>query len=386
MFDQKAAVERWRARLAETGSLFEADLDELESHLHDHLESLEEVGITGGDAFQTATRRLGDTRSLADEFAKVNPLLAWRAALFWITAGVLLVFGLRPVQELSEHAVIASCMALRLGKTAVSIAVWALAFASPLVFFAVLFPLARRRIESPLPWARSPVFRVGLLVGCALLMLASHLLLDWGFLYAFEKRWSVPALLAAYDAVGNASYALAVAAPIFLVVVAVRQRALAMKNRAAAAPLFWLAVGIFVGAVRCELHLFVREAAMACASVAKLGPAQMNALMWIVTLGCPLVLFASTYGYLRHGAPGPSRVLRAPFVLVVMAASGAMAIAAVFLTNPIASSARIPSAVALAAWNAWFLAGIVTSCALPVIVGGLMLRTLRAGTLALRVD
>jgi hypothetical protein len=384
MFDQRLAIERWRAQLAGTGALFEADLDELESHLHDHLEALEELGITGAEAFETATERLGETRSLADEFAKVNPLLAWRAALFWITAGVLIVLAGFPVLSFSLHATIASCMALHLGHTAVQVAAWVVGFAAPLAFLAVLFPLARRRIDSPLPWARSPVFRVALVAGSALLLLASHLLGDWGWLYWVEMKRFGPASRETWASVSVVSDALAIAVPLFLGGVAVRQRALAMKNRAAAAPLFWLAVGVFIGSVRCELHVFVRSAALAGGSLAKLHPGQMGAVMWIVTLGCPLLLFWSTYAYLRHRAPGPSRLLRAPFVLVAMAASGALAIAAVFATNPVGSIGFSSYEIAKEGYDAWLLAGIVTSCALPVIVGTLMLRLLRAGTLALK--
>jgi hypothetical protein len=383
MFDQRKAIDGWRAELAETGALFEADLDELESHLHDHLEALEEVGITGEEAFTTATERLGESRSLSDEFAKVNPLLAWRAALLWITVGIFTVLALRPVHMLSEHAIIAASMALHLGKTMITIGTWMVSFASPLVFFAVFFPLMRRRVDAPLPWARSPVFRVGLLVGCAVLMLASHLLAEWGWLTSFEQRWAGPLLRSAYHSSESASYALAVAAPLVLGGIAVHQRALALKDRATAAPLFWLAVGIFVGAVRSEVHFFVRPAAVVLGNLAKLQSGQMALLMWIVTLGSPLLLFASTYVYLRHRAPRPARVLRTPYVVAAMAGSGALAIAAVFATSPVQGYAweLLEDGSGVSGFYAWLLAGIVTSCALPVIVGTIMLRLLRAGTL-----
>lgn len=65
-----------------------------------------------------------------------------------------------------------------------------------------------------------------------------------------------------------------------------------------------------------------------------------------------------------------------------MAGSAAIAIAAVFATDPVAGYGDRSVEVASAGFNAWLLAGIVTSCALPVIVGAIMLRLLRAGTAA----
>ena len=384
MFDETKAIAAWRGRLAETGTLFEADLDELESHLHDHLEGLEEVGITGESAFLIATERLGETRALADEFAKVNPLLAWRAALFWISAGVMLVLGLKPVQDFAIHGAVAAAMALHLQKPLVTILMWAVTFGSPLAFFAIAFWYARRHVEAPLPSARHAVVRVGLIVGCAVLMLAAHLGLEWGWLVRYEYRWSGATIDAAGEAIGDAYYALAIAAPLFLGGMAYRQRALVLQDRTSAAPLFWLAVGLFIGSVRCELHRFVRHAAFAGGGLAHLGADQMGALMWVVTLGCPLMLFASTYAYLRHRAPGPTRLVRARGVLLAMACSGAIAIAAVFATGPVsghAYSLLTPDAM-FAGFRGWLFAGIVMSCALPVLVGTIMLRLRSAASLA----
>lgn len=384
MFDEKHATQRWRVQLAETGALFEADLDELESHLRDHLDGLAEVGITGEAAFTAATDRLGETRLLADKFAAVNPLLAWRAALFWMTGGILIALVGRPVIAFGLDATILGCMALGLGKAATSVAVWTESLAAPIGFFAFLFPLAARRVESPLPWARAPVFRVCLIVGSALLMLGFHLHSYFGWLDRVEWRWSRPMALVAWNAASSATYGLAIAAPLFLIGIAVRQRALAMKNRVAAAPLFWLAVGIFVGAIKWELHLFVRSAVLTAGGLAELQPAQMSILMWVVALGCPALLFGSTYAFLRHRSPGPARVLRAPLVLVAMMGSAALAIGAVFATGPVSSYGTFRPDVWNAGSTAWLFAGIVTSCALPVIVGSLILRLHRAGTLAAR--
>jgi len=384
MFDEKTALVAWRSKLAETGTLFEADLDELESHLRDHLDGLAEVGITGEEAFAVASARLGETRALDEEFAKVNPLLAWRAALFWISAGVMMVLGLRPLQELATLGVIAITMSLHFGNVLATIAMWSVAFVSPLAFFGVIFPLVRRRLAAPLWCGRTPTLRIGVIVACAVLMLATHLISDWGwFSFHAQRRWGL-GLTYVHRATDHASYALAVVAPIFLGVIAVRQRRLVLRDRAGAAPLFWLAIGLFIGSVRSELHVFVRFAAFATGGALHLGADSMTRLMWVVTLGCPLVLFASTFAYLRHRAPGPDGFVRARGALVAMAFSGAIAIAAVFVTGALGT--RVWSTLSGDAISAgvfsWLVAGIVTSCVLPVAVGTLMLRLRNAASLA----
>jgi hypothetical protein len=384
MFDRSKAIAEWRARLASSGAMFEADIDELESHLHDAIEGLEKTGVTGEEAFRAATEQLGDTRLLADEFAKINPLLVWRAALFWISGGVFLVLALLPLQQLAIDAVIASCMIVHAGPLVITAATWSVAFASPLLFFGVLFPWARRHLDSPLPWARAPWFRVSMLVGASVLMLASLMGCDWGWIYFHMKRWSGPMLDHAYHQSMNATYALAVTGPIVLGVLALRYRALAIKTGALSAPLFWLAVGLFIGCVRSELHNFVRAAALACAGLLRLAPGQTATMMWVLTLGCPIVLFASVVGYLRYRAPTPSRLLPSRGVLLALTASGAIAIGAVFATSPIAmrGSAMLTREVAFEGYAAWLLASIITSCALPVIVGAIMLSLRHAGSLA----
>jgi hypothetical protein len=86
-FDLNAALKRWRAGLAQTGSLSSADLDELESHIRDSAERLQRAGLTGEEACLVAIRRTGRPDLLADEFAVVNRYAIWVDRLTWITLG-----------------------------------------------------------------------------------------------------------------------------------------------------------------------------------------------------------------------------------------------------------------------------------------------------------
>jgi len=379
-------VEEWRAQLKATGAMFESDLDELESHLLDRMDALVEEGHSRASAFHIASEELGDSSALADEFAKVNPLLAWRAALFWLSSGVLLVLGLRPLQLLALHGAIVACLALRVSDVVMTAAVGVVGFASPLAFFALAFFVARRRLEARAPsrLTSTAAFRGLAIVGAAVMMLAAHLGVDWGMLSSPESvliekyGWSRSSYWQAFEAFDLASYALAVVAPVVLGTVAYRFRARAMRDRAraTAAPLFWLAIGFFVGAIRSGMSMFVRLAAFASGAVARFDAGQMRAVMWIVTLGSPCLLAAATYTFLRHRAPPPQAFLRARGVLVALAFSAAAGIAAVFATAPIAVARRqLPPDVLDAGATAWVFAGIVTSCVLPIVVGAIVFRS-----------
>lgn len=90
VFDLEQRIRSWRAELAGHGSLRLADLDELESHLRDELEALAEAGLEGRDAFVHAVSKLGAAQALGDEFARGNPMFAWRLPGLLFLTGVLL--------------------------------------------------------------------------------------------------------------------------------------------------------------------------------------------------------------------------------------------------------------------------------------------------------
>lgn len=385
-FDMKTAIARWRAELGASGSLFEADLDELESHLHDHIDALGEVGIHGEQAFITAVEQLGESTALAAEFAKVNPLLAWRAALFWICLGFLFILGGYPLLELGIRAVVSGTAALHPGRTVTQLAVWFTALGAPVIVLTLVFRLARTMVFDPLPWARSRVFRVGLIVAASVLMLVAHLGLHSGFLTRLESRWGSEAYLAdwlnAWRVSNTALYVLTVVVPIQLGIAAYRQRARALGGDRNAAPLFWLAIGLFVGSVRCELHNFVYGAAVTTGGFAKLGPSQMSALVWIATLACPCALFMTTYAYLRHHAPGPSQLLRARAPMLGLAVSGTLGIGAVFFAGALVRRAdQLSDEVLFAASDGWIFSGILMSVLLPLVIGTMVLRLRSAARL-----
>lgn len=89
MFNLKDNIENWRNRLEQKEVFQKADLDELESHLVEEMEGLADSALTQEERFLIATRRLGDTEAIANEFAKVNRKAIVLHRLLWMAGGVL---------------------------------------------------------------------------------------------------------------------------------------------------------------------------------------------------------------------------------------------------------------------------------------------------------
>ena len=72
MFDLNGELKQWRAILLRSGVLRAEDIDELEIHLRELIETLTADGLGVDAAFRTASEQLGDIQSITNEFAKEN--------------------------------------------------------------------------------------------------------------------------------------------------------------------------------------------------------------------------------------------------------------------------------------------------------------------------
>lgn len=71
-FDLDRAVASWRQRMRAAHALLKDDLDELESHIRDHVDELVAEGASPRDAFFAATARVGSTGEVEREYRKVR--------------------------------------------------------------------------------------------------------------------------------------------------------------------------------------------------------------------------------------------------------------------------------------------------------------------------
>ncbi|MHC5179262.1 MAG: permease prefix domain 1-containing protein, partial [Planctomycetota bacterium] len=89
MFELEQAIKNWRNGLLQNQNVLESDANELESHLRDEVDSLMLAGLNAEEAFMVSSHRIGDEEAVGQEFAKVNPSLAWRRRAFWMFFGIL---------------------------------------------------------------------------------------------------------------------------------------------------------------------------------------------------------------------------------------------------------------------------------------------------------
>ena len=374
MFDETKAIAAWRARLAETGTLFEADLDELESHLRDHLEGLEEVGITGESAFQVAPERLGETRALADEFARINPLRrVARGALLdgrWLLHHDCgrpapldcLPRGARPGARAAPRQTVhpgarcgRSCSRLR-----------------SLAHFAELFLWVRRHQRVPVAWAASPWSRVALLVGGALIALVGRVSY-YPLARAEQRFWGHADDYAAIEAWRFATLALAIAAPVGIGVLALWVRA---KVSTRSMTLFWVGFGCLVALVSQQLNELVWLALLVGGGVARLGSGLIQGVTWGIALAAPVLSLGSAYLWLRHHLPPPAPLLRSRVSVGMILAITGVAVACYLSMDRIGARAQrlLGMSAYLDAIQAWALASLIVACVMPVAIGGIMLR------------
>jgi hypothetical protein len=72
------SIGQWRAAILRGGAVTASDADELEGHLREQIADLENVGLTGEEAFLVSVRRLGEVDRLTAEFARVHSDRLWK--------------------------------------------------------------------------------------------------------------------------------------------------------------------------------------------------------------------------------------------------------------------------------------------------------------------
>jgi len=88
MFQLESAIQNWRNGLQQNQTMLPEDLDELETHLRDQMDTLALSGLTAEETFWVASHRIGDNAAVAQEFAKVNTAAIWKHRAFWMIFGI----------------------------------------------------------------------------------------------------------------------------------------------------------------------------------------------------------------------------------------------------------------------------------------------------------
>ena len=76
--DIESKIEQWRNFCLKSGSLSDSDMDELEDHLREEIQSLKQQRLSEEEAFLVAVSRMGNLPSLSAEFRKINTHNLWK--------------------------------------------------------------------------------------------------------------------------------------------------------------------------------------------------------------------------------------------------------------------------------------------------------------------
>lgn len=150
MSDTEARIAQWRAALARSAAVTDADADELEEHLRDRMAELERSGLDAEEAFLIAVKRLGATDAVTAEFAREHGDRLWKQ----LVPRAAVAPGDRPLVEMllfAALAVVVIQVARLLAERSIPVADW---FTINLAFFVLpvlgaYFVRVRR-----IPWRR----------------------------------------------------------------------------------------------------------------------------------------------------------------------------------------------------------------------------------------
>lgn len=70
-FDLEKSISLWKYQLSENQNMTNDNIIELESHIHDEIENLQNLGLSEEESFLIAEKRIGKIESLAIEYSKV---------------------------------------------------------------------------------------------------------------------------------------------------------------------------------------------------------------------------------------------------------------------------------------------------------------------------
>ena len=90
MSDVNRDIEQWKHSLIIADSFSTENIEELESHLRDSMETLSEQGLSEKEAFLVARDRIGETAELTEEFSKENSFMVWGRRVLWMLMGIVI--------------------------------------------------------------------------------------------------------------------------------------------------------------------------------------------------------------------------------------------------------------------------------------------------------
>lgn len=92
-FDLEASIAAWRSQFCSYEAISHAQVEELESHLRESIDDLNQSGLSLEESFLLARHRLGG-ESVAEEIQRSEPARLWATRARWMFLGVLSYYAL----------------------------------------------------------------------------------------------------------------------------------------------------------------------------------------------------------------------------------------------------------------------------------------------------
>lgn len=102
-FSLKNQIKLWKAHLLETGQFNQDNITELESHLYDEMDELKQFNLDDEEAYYIAQKRLGNIKTLTQEYGKVHVAQSFYKKVLPYINGVLVFFLMYSLLEVILH-------------------------------------------------------------------------------------------------------------------------------------------------------------------------------------------------------------------------------------------------------------------------------------------
>ena len=89
-FNLKENIEIWKSELYQNSNMTLDNINELESHLYDEIDELQQLGLSTEESLLISKIRIGNTKELTTEFGKVNEEVYFRNKIIPYLKGILL--------------------------------------------------------------------------------------------------------------------------------------------------------------------------------------------------------------------------------------------------------------------------------------------------------
>lgn len=99
-FNLDKSISDWKSELFKFGNMTNDNLAELECHLLDEIDALENLGLSIEESFLIAKNRIGNVKELTNEFDKVNKKVYFRNRIIPYIKGGLLIISFMSILNL----------------------------------------------------------------------------------------------------------------------------------------------------------------------------------------------------------------------------------------------------------------------------------------------